>query len=141
MLQLPAIACSRGLVSLSWICRAAAKIVWFSFHSDCRRSAAALSSSLKCFSFVPIAPMWGSDPCFSSLIPGCRAVLPLSFPSFVLLSFAWVCTFLSGDQGFLLVLSWCFVRSSVSEGVILMHPWREIFLHLLLHHLPSTHLN
>ena len=27
--------------------------VWFSFHSDCHRSAAAFSSSLKCFSFVP----------------------------------------------------------------------------------------
>jgi len=33
--------------------RAAAKIVWFSFLSDCHRWAAALSNSLKCFSCVP----------------------------------------------------------------------------------------
>ena len=49
----PAAALSRGLVSLSraWTATQGWS-VWFSFHSDCHRSAASLSNSLKCFSFV-----------------------------------------------------------------------------------------
>ena len=144
MLQLPAIVCSRGLVSLSWVCRAVAKIVCVVVIPFCHRPAAALSSSLKFFSSVPNnSPVWGSDPASAPPPLGAGAVLLLSSPSFVLLSFAWVCTFLSGGQRFLLVLSWCSARSSVSKGVIQVHPWREIFLHihLLIHHLPSTHLN
>ena len=44
--------------------------VWFSFHSNCHRSAASLSNSLKCFSSVPNnCPGLGTDPYFSSLIP------------------------------------------------------------------------
>lgn len=42
--------------------------VWFSLHSDCHRSTAALSNSLKCFPASQTMPqMWWSDPCFSSL--------------------------------------------------------------------------
>ena len=42
--------------------------VWFSFHSDCHISAASLSNNLRCSSFV-IAPIWGSNPCYSFSIP------------------------------------------------------------------------
>ena len=52
---------------------------------------------------------------------------PLFCPhSFFLLSFALVYTFFSGGQVLLPTLSWCFARSSVSGGVFLMYPWREM---------------
>ena len=66
-LQLPAAAPSRGPVSLSGVCMAAARTVWFSFLSCCHRSAVLLSA----WSVSPltqiIASMWVSDPCFCSL--------------------------------------------------------------------------
>ena len=43
-LQLPAAAPSRGPVSLSGVCMAAARTVWFSFHLGCHRSAVSLSA-------------------------------------------------------------------------------------------------
>ena len=65
-LQLLATAHSRRPMSLSGVCMAAARTVWFSFHFGCHRSAVLLSA----FSVSPltqtIAPMWGSDPSFSS---------------------------------------------------------------------------
>ena len=42
--------------------------VWVSIYSDCHISAASLSSNLRCSSFV-IAPIWGSNPCYSFSIP------------------------------------------------------------------------
>ena len=44
-------------------------------------------------------------------------------PSFVLLSVAWFYISFSGGQ----VLSWCSARSSVSGGVFLTYPWREMY--------------
>ena len=41
-------------------------------------------------------------------------------------SFAWVCIFLSRLQRLLPTLSWCSVRSSVSEDGFLVHPCREM---------------
>ena len=50
-----------------------------------------------------------------------------AFPllSSILARFAWTCIFLSSGHGLLQSLSWCSVRSSASEDVFLMHPWRE----------------
>ena len=60
--------------------------------------------------------------------PRAGPVLPaLPFPhtSFILPSFAWVCTVFPAGQGLLSALSWRSACASVSEGVFLMHPWRE----------------
>ena len=64
--------------------------VWFSFHSDCHRSAASLFNSLKCSPLSQtVAPMWGSDPCFSFLThPGPNPVL-LTMLFFVLLPLSY----------------------------------------------------
>ena len=48
--------------------------------------------------------------------------------SFILLSFAWVYIFFSAVQVLLPALIWCFACTSVSEGVFLMYPWREMYL-------------
>ena len=52
----------------------------------------------------------------------------LSFPpsSFVLPSFAWFCIFFSAAQVLLSALSWCSACTTVSEGIFLMYPWREM---------------
>ena len=47
--------------------------------------------------------------------------------SFVLPSFVWVYIFFSSGQVLLSTLSWCSACASVSEGVFLMYPWREIY--------------
>ena len=52
-LYAPATECFRGLESLAGVCRAEARIVWFSLHSKCHRSAASLSDSVRCFPSVP----------------------------------------------------------------------------------------
>ena len=65
-LQLPAIASSRGPVSLSGVCMAAARTAWFSFHLGCHRSAVSLSTLNVSLLNQTIALMWGLDPCFSS---------------------------------------------------------------------------
>ena len=62
--------------------------------------------------------------------PNNTPVLPSS--SFILRSFAWF-YILSTGQVLLSTLSWCSACTSVSEGVSLMYPWREIYyVHLLL---------
>ena len=40
--------------------------------------------------------------------------------------FTWFYIFFSGCQVLLSALSWCFASTSVSEGVFLMYPWREM---------------
>ena len=66
--------------------------------------------------------------------PSNTAVFPRS--SFILLSFAWFYIFFSTGQVLLFALIWCSVCTSVSEGIFLMHPWRDVLhVHLLLHHL------
>ena len=88
--------------------------------------------SLKCFSS-------DSDSCpdvrmrplllFSHLLRvGPVLLTPLFFPSsFVLLSFAWFYTFFSSAQVLLSTLSWGSACTSVSEGVFLMYPCREMY--------------
>ena len=66
-LQLPAAAPSRGPVSLSGICMAAARTVWFSFLLCCPISAVLLSAWNVSPLIQIIASMWVSDPCFCSL--------------------------------------------------------------------------
>jgi len=65
-LQLPAAAPSRGPSSLSGVCMAAARTVWFSFHLGCHRSAVSVSPLNVSLLTQTVAPMWGSDPCLSS---------------------------------------------------------------------------
>ena len=87
--------------------------------------------SLKCFSSDSVALMWGSDP--ASVPPPVEGrpsptnspVFPPS--SFDLLSFVWFCIFCSSGQLLLSPLSWCSACTSVSEGVFLMYPWREMY--------------
>ena len=65
-LQLSTAVPSREHVSLSGVCMAAARTVWFLFHLTCHRSAVSLSA-LNVFPLTQtVAPMWGLDPCFSS---------------------------------------------------------------------------
>ena len=47
--------------------------------------------------------------------------------SFILLSFAWFYISFSSHQVLLITLSWCSACTSVSEGVFLMYPWREMY--------------
>ena len=63
MLQLPAAVLSRGLLSLFRLWQGLS--VWFLFHLDCHRSVASLTDSNVSPLSQTIAPMWGSDPCFS----------------------------------------------------------------------------
>ena len=65
-LQLPATAPSGGPASRSGVYMAAARTVRFSFHLGCHRSAVLLSALNVSPLTQTVAPMWGSDPCFSS---------------------------------------------------------------------------
>ena len=64
-LQLPVAAPSRGPASLSGVFMATARNVLFSFHLDFHRSAVSLSALNVSPLTQTIAPMWGSDRCFS----------------------------------------------------------------------------
>ena len=77
-------------------------------------------------------------PCFVDRIPASvpspaegrssRTQTPVSpLRSFVLPSFALDCIFFSAGEVLLPSLSWCSACTSVSEGVFLMYPWREMF--------------
>ena len=128
--QLPATAPSR-------VCMAVARTVWFSSHWGCHRSA--VSRSATSLTQI-IAPVWGSDPCFSSPPPQGRSsptntpVFPASF--FTLPSFVWVFILFSAGQVLLSTLSWCSALTSMSEGVFLVFMERDVFhVHLLLRHL------
>ena len=53
---------------------------------------------------------------------------PVSPPSsFILWSFAWFSIFFSSGQVLLSALRWCSASTSVSEGVFLMYPWKEMY--------------
>ena len=68
--QFPATAPSRWPVSLSGVCMAAARTVWFSFHLGCHRSTVSFSALNVSPLTQTITLMWGLDPCFSS--PTCQ---------------------------------------------------------------------
>ena len=66
-LQFPAAAPSRGWpASLSRVGMAAPRTVWLSFYLAHRRSAVSLSALSVSPLTQTVAPLWGSDPCFSS---------------------------------------------------------------------------
>ena len=65
-LHLPAAEPSRGPASLSGVCMAAARTIWFSFYLGHHRSAFSLSALNVSPLTQAIALMWRSDPCFSS---------------------------------------------------------------------------
>ena len=126
-LQLPATLPSRGPASLSGVCMALARTVWFLFHLGCH------TLSLKWFSS-------DSDDCFDV---GIRPLLQfthwlragpvlltlLLFP-LVLSSYRVLRGSVYSVYSFPLVLStlsWCSACTSVSEGVFLMYLWREIY--------------
>ena len=69
-LQLQDAVSSRGPASLSGVCMAVARPVWFPVHLGCHRSAVSLSILIFSPLTQTIAPMWGLDPCFSS--PTCQ---------------------------------------------------------------------
>ena len=59
---------------------------------------------------------------------GSVLVTLLFFPSsFILPRFVWFYIFLSSGQVLLSALSWCSACTSVSEGIFLMYPWREMY--------------
>ena len=89
--------------------------------------------SLKCFFFdSDNCPAVGIGPLLQFRHPpraGPVLLTLLSPPSsFVLTSFVWFYIFFSTGQGLLSTLSWCSACTSVSEGVFLMYPWREMYL-------------
>ena len=130
MLQLPAAVYFRILGSLTRVHTAAARIVWFSLHSDSHRSAASLSNSLKYFPCVSndyfnlgIWPLL-QFPSPQVQVQSCSfSSFPL--PSFVLLSFGSIYSFPVVRDSCL--LSGSVLRDSASEGVFLMYPWREMY--------------
>ena len=128
MLQLPAATHSKRLVSLSREGRGCPQglSLWFSFHSDCHRSAAAFSYSFHCPKILPCCRDLtdASVPLYS----GCKFSPDHSPPSFVLPSFASIYTFLFSGKGLLSTFNWCSERTSATEGVFLTHhPWREMY--------------
>ena len=88
--------------------------------------------SLKCFSSdsdscpdVGIGPL-PQFPHPPRAGPGLLTLL-FSPSSFILLSFVWFHVFFSAGWVLLSALSWCSACTSVSEGVFLMYPWREMY--------------
>ena len=110
---------------------ALARPVWFSFHLGCHRSAVSLSA-LNVSPLTQILPRCG-DQTPASVPPPAEGRSSLTntpiFPpsSFILLSFARFYIFFSTGQVLLSTLSWCSAHTSVSEGVFLMYPWREMY--------------
>ena len=101
----------------------------YSHSIYCHRSAVSLLALNVSPLTQTIAPMWGLPLCFSSST--CQGQVQsywhsYFFPpsSFILPSFVWV--FFTG-QVLLSTLSWCSACTSVSEGVFLMYPWREMY--------------
>ena len=121
-LQLPAAAV--------WGMYGCGKDVWISFCLGCHRLALSLSS-LNVLWLRQLPPC--GDRNAASVPPPAEGrssrtnspVLPPS--SFLLQSFAWVYVFFSTGQVLLSALSWCSACTSVSEGVFLIYPRREIY--------------
>ena len=61
-LHLPAAVPSRGPVSLSRVCMAVTRTIWFSFHLSCHRSTVSLSALNVSPLSQTIAPLWGTVP-------------------------------------------------------------------------------
>ena len=124
----------------SRICMAVARTVGFSFRLGCHRSAVSLSALNDFSSDLDNCPDMGIGPLlqFPAPFPTEGRSSPTNTPvfppsSFILPSFPWFYIFSSAGQVLLSTLSWCSACTSVSEGVSLMYPWREMYyIHLLL---------
>ena len=91
---------------------------------------------LKCFSSdSDNCPNVEMDPLFQfpHLLRAGPVLLTLLFPapcpatSLVLRSFVWFYIFFSPGQVLLSTFRWCSAYTSMSEGVFLMYPWREMY--------------
>ena len=96
-----------------------------SFHLGCHRPAVSLAALNVSPLTQTVAPMWGSDPSFSSPTTEGRSS-PTNTPvyptgSFILPSFVWFCILFSTFQVLLSTLSWYSACTSLSEGVSLMY--------------------
>ena len=116
-------------VFLYRVCMPVGRAVWLSFHLGCHRSAVSLSALKISPLTQTVARMWGSDPCFSCPTHQGQVQNTPVFPpsSLFVPSFAWLYIFFSSGQVLLSALSWCSACTSVSEGVFLMYPWREMY--------------
>jgi len=132
MLQFPPAAPSRGPASVSRVHISVARIVWFSFHLSCHRSAALCFLASNVSPLTQTCPDVGIRPLLQFPHPPRVGPVLLTLPafppsSFILLSFAWFYIFFSSGQVLLPVLSRYTASPSVSEGVFLMYPWREMY--------------
>ena len=132
--QLPATAPSTGPVSLPRVCMAVARTLCISLHLGHHRSAVSLSALNDFSSDLDNCPDVGIGPLLQFPAPsptegGSSPTNTPVFPpsSFILPSFPWFYTFFSASQVLLSTLSCCSACSSVSKGVFLMHPWREMY--------------
>ena len=121
---------SRGPASLSMVCMAVVRTVWFSFHLGCHRSAVSLSALnvspvTQTVPDVAIGTLLQFPPSKGRSSPTNPPVFPPN--SFALLNFTWFYIFFSTCQVLMSTLSRCSACTSVSEGVFLMYPWREMF--------------
>ena len=126
---------SRRPAFLPNIGMAVASTISFSFHLGYHRSAVSLSDLNVSPLTQTTAPLMGSEPSFN--YPTHMRVGPvvLTFvspptpppSSFILLSFAWFYILFSTGQVLLSALSWCSACTSVSEGVVLMYLWRDMY--------------
>ena len=89
--------------------------------------------SLKCFSDSENCPIVGIGHLlqFPYLLRESPVLVTLLFYHLIPSSY-WVlsvglCVFFSGGQILLSSLSWCSACTSVSEGVFLLYPWREMY--------------
>ena len=130
-LQLPAAVPSRGPAFLSGM---------YGYGKECLilipfrlPQISCFTLSLKCFSSdSDNCPAVGIRPLlqFPHLLRVGPVLLILLFlpPSFfVLPNFSWFYILFSTGQVILSALSWCSACTSVSEGVFLMYPWREMY--------------
>ena len=89
--------------------------------------------SFKCFSSHPDnCPYVGIGPLLQFPHPPRAGAVLLNTPvfppsSFTLPSFAWFYMLFSTGQVLLSALSWRSTWTSVSDGVFLMYPWREMY--------------
>ena len=116
-LQLPAPVPFRGPASLSGVCVAVARTVWFSFCLGCHRSAVSLSALNVSSLTQTIDPIWGLDPLLkcSYLLRAGSILLTLLFFPLVPLSY-WV---LRGfTYSFPLVRYSCLLSAGVLHGLL-----------------------
>ena len=79
------------------------------------------------FKWFPLCEFYVILPRVSSMVvQGLGVSAPTPKVQGLISSFAWFYVFFSTGQVLLSTLSWCAAHTSVSEGVFLMYPWREI---------------